>query len=537
MIAGDQAPKSGGTATWGVRRDPPAAFDMMVTTIWYDLHQIGSPIWGSGNLVRPCLDDVYKVCPAMAESWEQSGDFTQYTFKIRSNVAWHDGTPFTAEDARYWLELVFQGAKVGEKSRRPAWYADTMGKLDKVEVLDGNRARVTLKERNHLFLDVLKTPYFTLAHPRHLTQPQLQQGNVAVAPLDVKMLGTGPFKFVKYDKGSIAQMRRDDKYWEKDALGNQLPYLDGMDFAIFGSPASMDAAIRVGRLDGGSPGFGYILTQERYQAYSRDLGDRFYAIQVPSGFGATNGFGFNVLKPGPWQDVRVRRAIALWVDKHEAVVAVAGGFGYTGGLLNPANPFSNPDILTWPGWNPATKQQDRAEAKRLMAQAGYPNGGFSMSHNCLTTGGWRERCEFVQAQLTGLGIDLKLTLMDTAAWTPASHSLDYEAIQSAGGITSYLPEANEPGLTRYSLSKTTLAKHEDPKIAEFFDRLRASASFEQRVATWRELERYWYREQAYSVQLVGNLATIPYRSWVKGRLVGPEEIMSYMDFVTVWLDK
>ena len=105
------------------------------------------------------------------------------------------------------------------------------------------------------------------------------------------------------------------------------------------------------------------------------------------------------------------------------------------------------------------------------------------------------------------------------------------------GITSYLPEANEPGLTRYSLSKTTLAKHEDPKIAEFFDRLRASASFERRVATWRELERYWYREQAYSVQLVGNLATIPYRSWVKGRLVGPEEIMSYMDFVTVWLDK
>ena len=244
-----------------------------------------------------------------------------------------------------------------------------------------------------------------------------------------------------------------------------------------------------------------------------------------------------MLKEGPWQDVRVRRAISLWIDKQEAVAAITGGFGYVGGLLNPSNPFSSPDVLTWPGWNPATKEKDRAEAKRLLAEAGFPDGGFTMTYNCLTTGAWRDRCEFLNAQLADLGINLKLELMDAPQWKLAGNSLSYDAIQSAGGITSHIPEANEPGFTMHSLSPNAFVKHEDPKIPEFFSRMKAATSFDGRVKAWRDLEKYWLVEQVYGVPLTGSLATIPYRSWVKGRLLGPEQIMAYMDFATVWLDK
>ena len=129
IVAGDETPKPGQIATFGVRRDPPAAFDMMMTTIWYDLHQVGSPVWGSGNLVRPCLENVYAVCPALASEWEHNADFTQWTFTIRDGVKWHDGTAFTVEDAKFWFDLAFTGYKSGDKVRRPAWYATKMGKF------------------------------------------------------------------------------------------------------------------------------------------------------------------------------------------------------------------------------------------------------------------------------------------------------------------------------------------------------------------------------------------------------------------------
>ena len=62
-------------------------------------------------------------------------------------------------------------------------------------------------------------------------------------------------------------------------------------------------------------------------------------------------------------DVRVRKAMALWIDKQQAVDAVTGGFGIIGGLFNPSNPFTSPDVLTWPGWNPNTKEQDRGQGQ------------------------------------------------------------------------------------------------------------------------------------------------------------------------------
>lgn len=534
--AGD-VPKYGGIATWGVRRDPPAGFDMMHTTLWYDLHQMGAPVWGSGNLVRECLNDVFQVCPGLAESWEAAKDFTQFTFKMREGVQWHDGTPLTAEDVKFWLELVYRGAKSGEKVRRPAWYSSNLGKLQSIEVLDGNRLRITLASRNPLFLDILATPYYTVAHPRHLTQPRFEKGEVDVAPLELGMVGTGPFKFVKYDKGTRGQVRRYDRYWEKDPQGRQLPYLEAMEFAIFRDPAAMDAAIRVGRLDGGSPGFGYILTKERQTAYLRDIGDQVWFVKVPSGAGGgAAGVGFNLLKPGPWQDVRVRRAIFLSIDQQAAIDATAGSLGYVGGLLNPGNPFGNPDILTWPGFSAATKEKDRAEAKRLMSEAGYAKG-FPMTFNCLTTGTWRDRCEYLQSQLKGLNIELKLDLMDTAQWTAAGQSLTYDAVQIGSGVTLPFPEASEGALNVYSQSPNAISKHEDPKIPAFFERLRNATGFDQRVTIWRELERYWFQEQVLSAPLAGQLAVIPYRSHVKGRIVPPEQIMAYMDFATVWLDK
>jgi ABC-type transport system substrate-binding protein len=312
-----------------------------------------------------------------------------------------------------------------------------------------------------------------------------------------------------------------------------------MKFAIVRDPSAMDAAFRVGRLDGGSTTNSHVLSKERQAGYIRDLGDRVWFAQIKDP-GATSGAsGFNLLKPGPWNDVRVRKAIQLWIDKQASIDAFAGGFGIVGGVLNADSPFTSPDLLTWPGWNPTTKARDRAEAKRLLAEAGYARG-FAMRYPCNRTGNWPDRCQFLQAQLAELGIDLQFQLLDPAAQSLASSSLDYDAYQVTGGgatITADFPEATEGALTAYSRSKFAFTKHEDPKIAAWYDQLSGATTFEERARIWREMERYVLLEQVYVVPLANPVFVVPYRSHLKGRIVPTVQLLNFLDFATVWLDK
>ena len=109
----------------------------------------------------------------------------------------------------------------------------------------------------------------------------------------------------------------------------------------------------------------------------------------------------------------MRRAIQFWIDKQESIAALSGGLAVLQGLLPGKSPFTNPDVLEWPGWNQTTRAADRAEAKRLLSEAGYADG-FEMGHMCRRQ--WIDRCEFLHAQLADLGVDLKLQLVDDAGW-------------------------------------------------------------------------------------------------------------------------
>ena len=131
-------PKYGGTLILGHRQDPPLGFDTMrysgVSTI-----QVAASIWGNGHLVKPCRENIFNVCPGLAESWEHNDDFTQWTFKVRDNVLWHDGTRMVPEDIKFWLELFVNGVEVGDKKRGPSPARLDFEPLESVEVLPGNQ--------------------------------------------------------------------------------------------------------------------------------------------------------------------------------------------------------------------------------------------------------------------------------------------------------------------------------------------------------------------------------------------------------------
>jgi peptide/nickel transport system substrate-binding protein len=492
---------------------------------------VAAPMTGDGSLVKPCRDNVYKLCPGLAESWEVNSSFTQWTLKMRNNILWHDGTPFTAKDAKFWVELAAYGAKSGEKARLPSFFAADFLSPEKLEVLDGNLLRITLKQPSPLYLDVLTNPRYRIFHPPHLMQPRIEKGEVSVTPQDVGLVGPGPFKFLDYQKGSFAKVRRFDRYWEKDAQGRQLPFLDGIDFALTQDRSTMDAAFRVGKLDGGARGRGFYVSVDRKAAYDRELGDQVFYTEGMTSSGT--GFAFNVLRPGPWQDVRVRRAISLWVDRKAAIFPFDDGFGVLTSILTPDNPFTSSDLSTWPGWNQATRERDRAEAKRLLAEAGYAKG-FSM--NFLVWNQWTPSGEFLKAQLRDLGIDLQLVILDEAGWNRGQLTTDYDAFRY-GASGARLPEATEQYMTRHSISRYSTPKHEDPQVVALYDRLRAARGIEARAKAYGEIERYIVLEKVYFAPMTASVDLVPYRSWVKGLYIPGLDAQNNNDMATVWLDK
>ena len=529
-IADADNPQYGGVLVLANRGDPPAAFDPMRTSS-IALHHAGGAIFGPGNLVRRCRENMYLVCPDLASDWTANPGYTEWTFTIRPNVLWHDGEPFTAEDVEFWYTLAGEGWEAEDGGvRAPAYFRGDLGDVQAIEILPFDRIRITLAEPNPHYLAVLANPRLRIAHPKHLMEPQILAGDLSVAPLDIGVVGTGPFKLERYDLGSLIRVVRNEDYWDS-GLAGELPYLDGIDYVIIPSPAAMDAAFRTGRIDGGARGEGHYLTTERQAAIDSQLGteDVYYAEMQ----GGMFRLGFNALKDGPWQDARVRQAISLWIDREAAIPTVLGGFGYISPTFSPANPFTSADFTTWQRFNRGALEERREEALDLMAEAGFEDG-FTMGYLCRAR--LTPRCEFLHDQLAGLGIDLTIHVVDEAEWNRGRVSLDYDS-QPGSNFTSPIPEGTETAYGVYSKFPDAYAKHEDARVTELYQRLRATRTQRQRVAAWRELESYIVREQTYVAPIAGTVQVVPYRTYVKGLVIPPEDGHTHTDFATVWLDK
>jgi ABC-type transport system substrate-binding protein len=359
-------------------------------------------------------------------------------------------------------------------------------------------------------------------------QKKIEQGEPGATPQDLGFVGTGPYKLDKFDAATLVQVRRFDKYWEKDQGGRQMPYLDGIDFVVIKDATAMDAAFRTGRLDGTSKGLGHILSPERKSAVEQALGNRAWFAEVGVTALSTN---FNVLGGGPWADARVRRAFAHWMDREHAIKAISLGSGEPHTGLS--DPWRSPDWKSLPGFDlaPEARAKAKTEAKRLLAEAGYASGWQETNFTCRKQ--WFVGCEFVQAQLAGLGIEAPIKFLDEAQWPLNLRQGDYTV--TLGGYDALMPENLD--IRRATLSPASYTKHEDPAIDAFYVRLADATTQEQRVAAYREMERYVLQEQAYVIPLVKETGFLGYRSHVKGLLVPKLEYNFNNDFATTWLDK
>jgi peptide/nickel transport system substrate-binding protein len=531
-------PKFGGIATFGQRRDPRRGWVLSGSLTETPVLQA---IGGSGNMVGICrstptsIAEQWTHCPRLATSWEANSDFTQWTFQLRDDVVWHDGVPLTAEAMKQVMDFILFGYKERGKDRTASQWGHPF--VGSVEALDGNKVRVNLTQSVPAYASLLALDANTMIYPPHKILAEIDAGNTKVAPIDVGVIGVGPFKLDEYIKRTKISVRKFGAYWQKDEAERRLPYLDGIDFALFYDRDAVMAAFRAGQIEMTVRGTGFQLLIGVEAILKKQFGDE-VVVFLGDSSGGDGGMIFNTIDKGPWSDVRVRQALTMVYDRQAWINVRTTGKGKAPfrALFPKGSDYNNADFETWPGWNQATKAADLAAAKKLMADAGYPTG-FSTTY----TARGAERvpaAEFHVDQMAKLGIKAAIDVVDQTTY---DDRLCSKSFQVTDGVS---PKTRVPGLDLNILMSFDVnpcggaAKHQDANVDAQLKALAGEAPGPGLNKLAQAFEKYVLSEQVLFISNV-NYKEYFHRSYLKPhhnfQTVSRTQI--YHDCAFCWIDK
>jgi peptide/nickel transport system substrate-binding protein len=399
-------PDKGGVIVWAVHETMPD-FDPQWTTS-YILQQPVGPIFNGLLTV-----DVYGdggIKGDLAESWEVSKDGKQITFHLHKGVKFHDGSDFTCDDAQYSVE------KLSDKKRTAAAIAGVVGAVyASSHCTDPYTLVLSLKQPSAAILSMLSA-----SHAVMMKKGWAEKVNRKDTAF---LVGTGPFKFKSFTPGVDFQAERNPNYWKPG-----LPYIDRYRAVVMSDLTKIFASFRAHQLT--MTGVGRHLEQPEAKILQRDFPDAVVAIGPRSTW---DNFVMNLTKP-PFNDPRVRKAVALATDREKMIEIAVEGWGAQGGYIGPHTPFAlTPEELhSFPQFGPDMEKR-RAEAKRLLAEAGYPKGldvELVLRRGPLYERGALSR----QDDLKKIGIRVKITRVDTATIRKREYTSDFAAFTSPSSV-------------------------------------------------------------------------------------------------------
>ena len=314
--------------------------------------------------------------PGLAERWSVSSDGLTYTFILRRHVKFHNGEIFNAAVAKWNFERA-----MSEKTVNP--HPEYFRGIQTMNVLDDDTLEIVLKEVDALFI----------AH--------LAEGDAVMLPMKgfentkSNPIGTGPFQFVKWVRGDRVEMERFEGYYIPE-----LPYLDKVTFKFIGDTNAQIAALKAGDIDV----IGYILAPESAMLLAKDKRFKVYA-------GATTGEVIMSTnnKAAPFNNKKVRQAMALAIDRQAVVDLVMFGYGTPiGSHWSPSTPYYK-DLT-------GRFAYDVEKAKALLAEAGYPDG-FDATIKPPAIYSYSKRAgEVIADMLRKVDIRLKIEIVEWGQW-------------------------------------------------------------------------------------------------------------------------
>ncbi|MDP2953108.1 MAG: ABC transporter substrate-binding protein, partial [Chloroflexota bacterium] len=344
-------------------------------------------------------------------------DGKTYTFHLRKGVKFHDGTPLTAADVvETWLRMVT--VRKGLQSPRAALFVN----VGKVEAPDDYTVRITLKAPQGGFMLLAAIPWGIVYPKAYLDK---------YGDMKKYVMGSGPFKLVEYVRGvSITAVRNPD-YFIKD-----LPYLDGINRYIIRDEGAKSAAFRSGQIEL-MAGLQHNISPEERAVIAKERP----GVQIQKAQGST----FHVLHPNfmkkPWNDKRVVQAVNLVLDKQVFIDVALFGDAVVGGFMFPDGVWGTPpdELRKLPGYRRPTAE-DIAQAKKLLAEAGYANG-FKFLVDTRTLVDYQKRAVLVNDMVKKIGLEAAIDVREDATFYSKRDAGDFDF--TVGGVVSPMPDPDQ----------------------------------------------------------------------------------------------
>ena len=417
-----------------------------------------------------------KLEPCLAESWEISPDQLTYTFHLRHGVKWQDGEPFTAADVKYTYDRIMD-PKVDAAQLR-----SYLTNIKSCEVLDPFTIRFVATERYFKTLEVLGT--FISVVPQHVFakgDPDFNKNDFARHPI-----GTGPYKFVRWDTGSQIVLERDDNYW--DTAHPRYP--KRLVYEIIQEPYIAAQLLKKGEIDvfdAVSPViWKFDLEHSTVLQHNR---------QIIYPFPSYNYLGFNLRFP-LFADIRVRHAIDLLVPRDEILSQI-----YLGQY---ANKTSGYDPASAPSYNNAVPPTptDPAQALQLLTDAGWKNdhgdgllykNNQPLSFTLLYRAGSpteQKMVELIQEALGHGGIQVKLSRLEFAQWIEHVDDWKFEATMGGWALDINGDPSQIWASSQADLKKSSnFVGYKNPQADQFMAAGKLEYDDEKRAAIYRQLHQ------------------------------------------------
>src|SRR5438067_13732387 len=444
-----ETPKRGGTLTFMIPADSPPSFDAHREETYATIHS-AAPFYSVLIHVDPNDPSVTGplVCDLCTEMPQPTDGGKTYTFKIRDGVKFHDGENLTAADvAASWKKIIFPPE--GVASARQSNFV----MVDAVEAPDPTTVIFRLKFATDAFLPALADPFAWIYSKAKLDKDMdWYEKNIE---------GSGPFKFVGFETGQSIKGERNPDYYHKG-----LPYLDGFVGIYADKQVTRVDAIRSDRAQIEFRGFPPAVRDELVGA----LGDQ---ITVQTGDWNCGGILTPNHKRKPFDDVRVRRALTLAIDRwgsapdlaKVAIVRTVGGITFPGSPLAATKEELQKLAGYWPDI-----EKSRAEARRLLKEAGAENLTFELNNRTVDQP-YKYYGIWAIDQWSKIGLHVTQRVVPTGPWFQAMRDANFDVTTEGNCQNVVNPLADVGKYLPGKVSPSNYGYFDDPEEIAIYDKM------------------------------------------------------------------
>ncbi|MGO4197486.1 ABC transporter substrate-binding protein [Rhizobium sp. YAF28] len=500
------APVRGGTATLLLSAEPP-----VLTTI---ANTAFNSVYVSPKVIEGLLTYDFELNPQplLAKEWSVSPDGLAYTFHLRESVKWHDGQTFTSADVAFSIKTL---KEVHPRGR------NTFLNLVDVETPDPLTAILKLSKPAPYLITALASSETPIV-PRHIYEGT----KVTENPANLAPIGTGPFKFKEWVRGSHLVYERNPEYWDQPR-----PYLDQLIVRFIPDAAARSIAIETGEID-------------LAPSTPVPLSDLERLKEVPGiafeqrGYQYANGVSrieFNLERPF-FKDIRVRQAFAHVIDRK--VILNTINYGYGAAIPGPINP----NLAKWYDGDLKTYPIDLAAAEKLLDEAGYPRGSdgvrIRINLDYVPSGETYPRgSEYIRQALSKVGVDATVRSQDFATYTKRIYT-DRDFDFAFEGMSNLFDPT--VGVQRLYWSKnfkpgvpfSNGSAYSNPKVDALLEAAAIEVDAKKRVDQWREIQQILV-EDLPAIDIASQPELTIYNKRIADHTVGGEGVSGSLAYAYV----